>query len=220
MEIGRGDDIILKCKPIFGLDEMMAPVSAPNRRQYQPGKSFPVRIKLQPKDRMGPLEVFNSSPAGHVEFQARIHFGTAVEFFIPKPTTWTPGRMYQMRRVKTQQPQEPTGQTASLKGEVKIKMTMKYSIVRVSIPNIVVPRTEAARDIINAWWEAAERSQIKDSNIECLSKDPDAYDLVRYLLRSTQARLRNLVCLLALRPLLDFLIFETAPAVVDQCLSA
>jgi hypothetical protein len=177
MEIGRGDDILLKCKPIFGLDEMTAPVSAPNRRQYQPGKSFPVRIKLQLKDRMVPLEVLNSSPAGYVEFQARIHCRTAVEFFIPKPTTWTPGIMCQIRRVKTQQPQGPTGQTASLNGEVKIKMTMKYSIVRVSIPNIVVPRTEAARDIITAWWEAVERSQIKDSNIACLSKDPDAYDI-------------------------------------------
>jgi hypothetical protein len=82
-----------------------------------------------------------------------------------------------MRRVKTQQPQGLTGQSTSSNGEVKIKMTMKYSIVRVSIPNIVLSRTAAARDVINAWWEAVERNQIKDQDIVCLSKDPDAYDI-------------------------------------------
>jgi hypothetical protein len=99
-EIAAGDSVVLKCKPIFGLDEMTAPISAPNRRQFQAGKSFPGRIKLQLKDRMVPLEVLNSSPAGYVEFQARIHFGAAVEFNTPKSTSWSPGTIYQMRRVK------------------------------------------------------------------------------------------------------------------------
>jgi hypothetical protein len=31
-EIAAGENIVLKCKPIFGLDEMTAPISAPNRR--------------------------------------------------------------------------------------------------------------------------------------------------------------------------------------------
>jgi hypothetical protein len=149
---------------------MTATISAPNQRQFQAGKSFPVRIKLQLKDRMVPLEVLNSSPAGYVEFQARIHFGTPVEFMIPKPTTWTPGRIYQMRRVKSQQSQGQTGQSAPSNGDVKIKMTMIYSTVRFSIPNIVVPKTAAARDVIDAWWEALERNQIKDPNIVCLQR--------------------------------------------------
>jgi hypothetical protein len=60
---------------------------------------------------------------------------------------------------------------------VKIKVTVKYGRVRVSIPNIVVPRTAAASDLINAWWAAIERDQIKDPNVLCLSKDSEAYDI-------------------------------------------
>jgi hypothetical protein len=173
-DIQGGTDIVLKCKPIFGLDEMTAPVSAPGRRKSPPGRSFPVRIKLQLKDLMVPLEVLNSSPAGYVEFQARIHFGIPVEFMIPKPTTWTPGRIYQMRRVQSQQ---MTGQATLQDGDVKIKMTVKHSTVRFSIPNMVVPKAAAARDVINAWWEAVERNQVKDPNLVCLSKNPEAYEI-------------------------------------------
>jgi hypothetical protein len=170
-EIAAGDNVVLKCKPIFGMDEMTAPISAPNRRQFQAGKSFPVRIKLQLQDRMVPLEVLNTAPAGNVEFQARIHFGTAVEFIIPKPTVWTPGRIYQMRRVKSNQ----TRQAATQGGEVKVKMTVKYSTVRFSIPDIVISKMAAASDVINAWWEAVDRTQVKNPNIVCLSRNPDVY---------------------------------------------
>jgi hypothetical protein len=82
-----------------------------------------------------------------------------------------------MRRVKSQQPRGLEGQAAVSSNEVRIKMTMKYSTVRYSIPDIVVPTTAAARDIINASWEAVERNQIRDPNIVCLSKDSDAYDI-------------------------------------------
>jgi hypothetical protein len=98
-EIEGGSEIVLKCRPVFGMDEMTAPVSAPNRRRFQSGTSYPIHIKLQFKDRMVSLEVLNSSPAGYVEFQARIHFGAVVEFSQPKPTTWMPGRIYQMKRL-------------------------------------------------------------------------------------------------------------------------
>jgi hypothetical protein len=119
---------------------------------------------------MVPMEVLSSSPAGYVEFQARIHFGAVVEFSQPRPVTWTPGRIYQMKMVKTLQSRGLSYQTTSSGDEVKIKMTVKYIRVNVSIPNIVVSRTAAARDLINAWWEAVERNQIKDPNILCLSK--------------------------------------------------
>jgi hypothetical protein len=56
-------------------------------------------------------------------------------------------------------------------------MTMSYSTVRVSVPNIVIPRTAAARDVINAWWSAVEREHITDPNILCLSRDPEAFDI-------------------------------------------
>jgi hypothetical protein len=169
-EIVAGETVILKCKPIFGLDEMTAPISAPNRRQFQAGKSFPVRIRVQLQDRMAPLEVLNNALVGSVEFQARIHFGVAVEFKAPKPTSWAPGKTYQMRRVKPNQMCSPTT-------EVKVRMTMKYSVVRFSIPNIVIPQGAAARDVINAWWEAVDRNQVKDPNIVCLSRDPGMYDI-------------------------------------------
>jgi hypothetical protein len=56
-------------------------------------------------------------------------------------------------------------------------MTMRYSNVRVIIPNVVVSRTAAARDVINAWWRAAEAVHIVDPNILCLSRDPEAFDI-------------------------------------------
>jgi hypothetical protein len=176
MEIEANSGITLKCKPIFGADEMSAPVSAPKRRSFVPGRSIPVHIKLEFKDRMMPSEVLSSSPAGYVEFQASIHFGASVEFLIPKPTSWTPGRIYQMRGVKNQQPRSLGGPTVTSSNEAKIKMTMKYSTVRFTIPGIVVPRTAAARDLVSSWSEAVERNQVRDPNIVCLSKDPDAYD--------------------------------------------
>jgi hypothetical protein len=56
-------------------------------------------------------------------------------------------------------------------------MTMKYSSVRVTIPNVVIPRTAAARDVINAWWGAVETNHILDPNILCLSRDSEAFDI-------------------------------------------
>jgi hypothetical protein len=49
--------------------------------------------------------------------------------------------------------------------------------VRVTVSNGVLPPTAAARDVTNAWWEAVARDQIKDPNILCLSRDPEAYDI-------------------------------------------
>jgi hypothetical protein len=165
MELKGDSDVVLKCRPVFGTDEMTAPVSAPGRRQFRPGTGYPVHIKLQFKDRMVPLEVPSSCPAGYVEFQARIHFGAVVEFNQPKPTTWTPGRIYQMKRVKTPQSRGLTFQSTPPSNEVKVKMTVKCSRVSVSIPNIVIPKVASARDVLNAWWTAVERDQIKDPNI-------------------------------------------------------
>jgi hypothetical protein len=96
-------DVTLKCKPIFGTDEMAAAISAPGRRQFRAGASYPVQIRLQLKDRMIPMTVTSSMPTGSVEFQARIHFGTVVEFKLPKPTSWTQGRIYHMRKVANSQ---------------------------------------------------------------------------------------------------------------------
>jgi hypothetical protein len=56
-------------------------------------------------------------------------------------------------------------------------MTMRYSNVRVTIPNVVVPRTAAARDVIDAWWRAVEAMHIVDPNILGLSRDPEAFDI-------------------------------------------
>jgi ferredoxin len=65
----------------------------------------------------------------------------------------------------------------SISPDAKIKMTMKYSVVRSTIANIVIPRAESARDAINAWWAAVEREHITDPNILCLSRDPEAFDI-------------------------------------------
>jgi hypothetical protein len=56
-------------------------------------------------------------------------------------------------------------------------MTMRYSVVRVTIPSITLPQTAAARDVINAWWAAVEPDHIVDPNILCLSRDPEAFEI-------------------------------------------
>jgi hypothetical protein len=176
-DIEGESDVVLKCRPVFGTDEMTAPISAPGRRQFMAGTSYPVHIKLQFKDRNVPLEVLSSAPTGCVELQARIHFGAVVEFSQPKPTSWTPGRIYQMRRVTSSQERRGTSQATPPGSDVKVRMTVKYSRVRVSIPNITLPRTASARDVINAWLAAVESQQIKDPNVLCLFRDPEAYDI-------------------------------------------
>jgi hypothetical protein len=84
-EIKGEKDVLLKCQPIFGTDEMTAPISAPKPRQFKTGTSYPVDIKLQFRDRMVPMKITSSTPPGGVEFQARIAFGTVVEFNQPRP---------------------------------------------------------------------------------------------------------------------------------------
>jgi hypothetical protein len=90
---------------------------------------------------------------------------------IPKPTAWYPGKTYQMRRVK-----QGGGQTKPSAVEVKVKMRMRYSVVSLSIPNIMIPGGAASRDVVNAWWNAVERNQVKDPNILCLSRNPEMYE--------------------------------------------
>jgi hypothetical protein len=95
----------------------------------------------------------------------------AVEFSTPKPTSWSPGKIYQMRRVKS-----GTGQMNSPTAEVTVKMNVKYSVVRYSIPDIVIPGGAAARDVVNAWWNAVDHNQVKDPNLLCLSRDLEMYE--------------------------------------------
>jgi hypothetical protein len=111
-ELKGEKDVILKCEPIFGTDEMADPVVAPGRRQFRVGTSYSVHIRLQFEDRMVPLEMLSSTPTGCVELQARIHFGAVVEFNHPKPTSWTPGRIYHMRSVATPQTRGLPSQSA------------------------------------------------------------------------------------------------------------
>jgi hypothetical protein len=119
---------------------------------------------------MTSLEVLNSAPVGSVELQARVHFGVPVEFKDPKPSSWAPGKIYQIRRVKS-------GEfLRSPAAQVTIKMTLKYSVARYSIPNVVVAGNAAARDIVNAWWAAVDKNQVKDPNVVCLSRDPEMYE--------------------------------------------
>jgi hypothetical protein len=176
-ELKGEKDVVLKCQPIFGIDEMTASVSAPKPRQFKTGTSYPVNITLQFQDRMVQMKIMSSTPPESVEFQARIAFGTVVEFNQPRPTTWTPGRVYCMRKVNDPQKRSANPRTTPRSRNVTVRMTMRYSIVRVTIPNIVIQQTAAARDVINAWWAAVEQNHIVDPNILCLSRDPEAFDI-------------------------------------------
>jgi hypothetical protein len=163
-------DVCFKCKPIFGTDEMTAPVNAPKPRQFKTETSYPVDIKLQFRERMVPMKITSSTRPGSVEFQARIAFGTAVEFIQPRPASWTPGRVYHMKKVNNPR-------MTPVSGNVTVRMTMRYSSVRVAIPNVIIPRTAAVRDAINAWWTAVETNHIVDPTVLCLQRDPEAFDI-------------------------------------------
>jgi hypothetical protein len=90
---------------------------------------------------------------------------------IPKPTAWYPGKIYQMRRVK-----QGGGQMKPATAEVKVKMTVRYSVVNYSIPNVIIPSGASTRDVLIAWWNAVERNQVKDPNILCLSRNPEMFE--------------------------------------------
>jgi hypothetical protein len=61
--------------------------------------------------------------------------------------------------------------------EVKVTMTMRYSSVRRTLQNILVPTTAAARDVVNAWWKAVGSQHVTDPNILCLTRDWNEYDI-------------------------------------------
>jgi hypothetical protein len=82
-----------------------------------------------------------------------------------------------MRKVNTTQQRSANPRLMPASRIATVKMTMRYSVVRVTIPNISIPQTASARDVINAWWGAAERDRIIDPNIFCLSRDPEAFDI-------------------------------------------
>jgi hypothetical protein len=176
-EIKGEKDVYLKCKPIFGTYEMTAPVSHPKARQFTAGTIYPVDIKLQYRERIVPMKITSSTPPGSVEFQARIEFGTSVEFEGPRPASWTPGRVYHMRKVRDPQQVIADPRMTRISGNVTVRITMRDSSVRVTIPNVIVPRRAAARYIINAWWGAVETNHIVDPNILCLSRDSEAFDI-------------------------------------------
>jgi hypothetical protein len=55
-----------------------------------------------------------------------------------------------MRKVSDPQKRGEDPRTTPISGDVTVRMTMRYSVVRVTIPNITIPKTAAARDEINA----------------------------------------------------------------------
>jgi hypothetical protein len=65
-ELKGESDVVRKWRPIFGEDEMTTPISAPGKRQFQVGTSYPVHIKLQFRDPMIPMDITSSTPTGYV----------------------------------------------------------------------------------------------------------------------------------------------------------
>jgi hypothetical protein len=61
--------------------------------------------------------------------------------------------------------------------EVRVSMTMRYSSVRRTLQNILIPRLAAARDVVNAWWKEVDSQHVTDPNILCLSRDWNEYDI-------------------------------------------
>jgi hypothetical protein len=66
-----------------------------------------------------------------------------------------------MRKVNDPQKRSADQRITSISGNVTVKMTMRYSTVLVTIPNVIIPRTAAARDVTNAWWAAVEANHIQ-----------------------------------------------------------
>jgi hypothetical protein len=117
-------DVCLKCTPIFGTDEMATPANRPKTRQFSRGISYAVDIKLRYRETVVPMKITSSAPPWSVEFQARVAFGTGVEFEDPRPTSWTPGRVYQLRKIRDLQRAVPDPRM-TISGNVRVQMTMR-----------------------------------------------------------------------------------------------
>jgi hypothetical protein len=86
------------------------------------------------------MKVTNSTPPGGVEARSGVMLGLGVELEDARPHAHVPVI--------------PTAIRANLASdvvqEVKVSITMKYSSVRVTLRNILLPMNAATRDVINA----------------------------------------------------------------------
>jgi hypothetical protein len=80
-------------------------------------------------------------------------------------------------RVRVIQASTRANLAADVVQEVKVKMTMKYGAAHVTLRNILIPMIPAARDVVNAWWAAVDRQQVTDSNITCLPRNWNEYNI-------------------------------------------
>jgi hypothetical protein len=146
------------------------------------GPSYTVDIKLQYGDQCIPMKVTNSTPQGGVEARARVMLGLGVEFDEAQPIIWVAGRVYKLRKITQAhvpviQASTPANLTADVVQEAKVKITMRYSVVHVTMRNILIPLAAAARDAVDAWWAAVDRQHVTDPNITCLPRDWNEHDI-------------------------------------------
>jgi hypothetical protein len=102
--------------------------------------------------------------------------GTAVELEEARPIVWISNKVYKFRKLKPTRapvitPEVRANLSACVVEEEKVLIAMKYSSVRVALRNILIPRTAAARGVINAWWAAVDRQHVTDPNIMTLPRE-------------------------------------------------
>jgi hypothetical protein len=142
-------------------------------KRLSTGLSYTVNIKLQYREQCFPIKITNSTPPMEVELPSRVMLALGVELNGAKPIIWVQGRVYKLTKIlNTRGSEAQTRAQARVSvrdtRNVRVKMTMRYRAVHVTLQHIVIPITAAARDVVNARWEAVDRKNVTDPNITCL----------------------------------------------------
>jgi hypothetical protein len=114
------------------------------------------------------------TPSANVEAKARVILGCEVELDEP----W-PRRVCKLRKAVAPRSlnHSERATTADVVQEVRVFMTMRYSTIRGTLQNIVIPLTSVSRHVMMGWGQAVDSRHITDPNIRCRSRDWNEYDI-------------------------------------------
>jgi hypothetical protein len=151
-DINGVSDVKVTCEPLYEQEEAAQPTSF---KWLTTGPSYTVDIKLQYRDQCIPMRITSApSPIG-VETKTKVILGLGMELDEPRPIVWSPGHVYKLRKIAGARASETHAQArariaASMRREVKVKMTMRYGAVRKTLFNTLISAEAEARDVVNA----------------------------------------------------------------------
>jgi hypothetical protein len=97
-DINGLNDVLLTCEPVYEQEEIAKPA---NSKLLPTGPGYNVDINVQLGEKCVLMKIMNSTPPTTVEAQERIVMGCSVELDELTPISWTPGRVYKLRKAGT-----------------------------------------------------------------------------------------------------------------------